>query len=102
MCECRGRMDARERRPEGEGENLFCGSAAALGSALVFAFESRRGRTLTSELFDLRLQRPADLHLLAADADFLQLPKHFLRHIDRQVDEAVIVANHDAADPLAL
>ena len=50
----------------------------------------------------LGLQRAADLQLLARDAHLLQLAEHFLRHAFRQIDEAVIVADHDAADVLAV
>src|SRR5687767_6872552 len=50
----------------------------------------------------LRLQRATDLQLLACDANLLQLPQNLLRHPFGQIDEAVVVPDHDAADELAV
>ena len=49
----------------------------------------------------MSLQRAADLELLTADPDLLEFLEDILRHAFRQVDKAVVLANHDAADVLA-
>ena len=46
----------------------------------------------------MAFQGTADLERLAGDADLLQLEENVLGHAGGQVDEAVILADHHAAD----
>src|SRR5690349_15907331 len=59
-------------------------------------------RTLVAQSLGLTLQGATDLQLLAGDANLLQLPENLLRHSCRQIDEAVVFADHDPADELAV
>ena len=57
---------------------------------------------LAAQRVRMGFQRTADLQLLPRDARLAQLAQQLLRYPCRQVDEAVIVANHHAADVLAV
>lgn len=75
--------------------------ARAGGSGIGRLAEFRPRRTVTSELFDVAFQGPADLERLAGDTDFLQLEEDLLGHAAGKIDEAVIVLDHNAADVTA-
>src|SRR5689334_6431098 len=77
--------------------------SSVLGAIAVRRSGSRAGRAATLGFGPRRLRIHArDAQLGAAYAHLLQLPEDFLRHAFGEVDEAVILADVDVADELAV